>query len=470
MTIRKRLSLWYSGLIIIIIVILSLAVIAISRVSILNTIDQFLLRTGEDIARAVTIVPVGEFGSPDAQIMVGGSDIIGSQGLSIQIWQTVSAEGEANAELLYASLDSRMITAGLDPSAMDVTAPQFETLTVNRTMARVASLPLNDPISGDQIGVIQLATSIQFAEQANHSLLIVISIAAAVSIIVSMLLSMWLSGRVLKPVDRITQAAASIARAEDLSTRLTWEGPVDELGQLADVFNHMMERLEHLFSVQQRFVGDVSHELRTPLTSILGNLELIERYGYDAESLDAVQREAARMSRMVNDLLLLARADNGELQVELYPMELDPTVLEVYEEAHILAKKRDLKIELGKLDALKIQGNKDRMKQLLLNLVGNAIKFTPDGGKIIISAYRQNNEAVIEVQDTGIGISPADKKRIFDRFFQADNSRAHRDESDGAGLGLSIAYWIVTAHHGRIDVDSQVGQGTTFRVFIPLSA
>jgi two-component system OmpR family sensor kinase len=129
----------------------------------------------------------------------------------------------------------------------------------------------------------------------------------------------------------MTETAASIVNADDLKKRLPVAHPMDELGHLASVFNQTLERLENLFRVQQRFVGDVSHELRTPLTSILGNLEIMQRYGYDEESLNAVYREAERMSRMANDLLLLARADNGELKIELTPIDLDPIVVEVYE-------------------------------------------------------------------------------------------------------------------------------------------
>lgn len=467
MTIRKRLALWYSGLVAIIIIILSLAVITISRVSILNTIDQFLLQSARDISRSVTVVPVGEFGALNAQMMVRSGDVASSPGLSVQIWQTHDGSLPVEPDLLYASADSRFLTDGLDPNMIGAAAPSFSSLTLRRIPARVATVPVNDPVSGQQIGVVQVATSIQSVQHANQSFLIVVLVAASISIVVSVMLSLWLSGRVLRPVDKITEAAASVARAEDLSTRLAWDGPRDELGRLANVFNHMMERLEHLFSVQQRFVGDVSHELRTPLTSILGNLELMERYGVDQDSLEAVHREADRMSRMVNDLLLLARADYGEIQIDLDPMELDPIVLDVFEQAHILKKDRDLRIELGRFESAYINGNVDRIRQLLLNLIANAIKFTPDGGAITVSVYTLRGEAVIEVRDTGIGITPDDQKRIFDRFFQADNSRQHRTDEDGAGLGLSIAHWIIQAHRGRVELQSTPGKGTRFLVYFP---
>jgi signal transduction histidine kinase len=184
--------------------------------------------------------------------------------------------------------------------------------------------------------------------------------------------------------------------------------------------------------------------------------------------LDAVFREASRMSRMVNDLLLLARADNGDLQVDLYALDLDPIVLDVFEQAHILAKPRKLQIHLADIEPSRIYGNADRLKQLLLNLVNNAIKFTADDGSITISLTHQGDEARLAVSDTGIGISSEDKQRIFDRFFQADHSRVQRSESDGAGLGLSIVRWISQIHSGTIEVESEVGKGSTFIVRIPL--
>ena len=228
-----------------------------------------------------------------------------------------------------------------------------------------------------------------------------------------------------------------------------------------------MARLEHLFSVQQRFVADVSHELRTPLTAINGNVEVIKRYGMDQESLDAIESEAQRMSRLVNDLLLLARADNGELKLNVEELDLDILIGEAYREARILAKDRDLKVSVVDFEPVRIKGDADRLKQLLSNLLSNAIKFTPDGGQITLNLRKTEHTAVIQVQDTGLGIGPEHLQRIFDRFYQADASRVKMVTGEGAGLGLSIAQWIAQAHGGKIEVESAQGEGTTFTVTIP---
>jgi signal transduction histidine kinase len=288
---------------------------------------------------------------------------------------------------------------------------------------------------------------------------------AFVGVLGSIILGMWLSRKALRPIEGITEAASKIAQTDDLSTRLEWDGPMDELGRLTKVFNGMMERLQDLFSVQQRFVADVSHELRTPLTAIRGNLDLIKRYGVDAESLEAIESEAERMSRMVSDLLLLARADYGGLTLELEPLDLDTVVIEAHQQAKILAKDRDLVINIDHFEPVRIEGHADRMKQLLLNLLGNAIKFTPDGGRITLSLRQSGGKAILRVKDTGIGIGAEDIKHIFDRFYQVDKSRFRT--GDSSGLGLAIAKWIVEAHHGTIGVESELGKGSTFIVEIP---
>lgn len=469
MTIRTRLILWYSGLLTITIVILALVVITVSRVSVLGTIDQVLNQTSAAVMQNISVVPVGEFGTLRSQVVFRSDDIFRAPGVSVQVWQTSDDNGPIEPLLIRASNSLTGANEPLDATALQTDVPVNRSVTLDTVPARVMTAPYFSA-RRTQMGVVQVATSIHAFEQANDALLIIIFVAASVTILVSMGMGIMMAGRALIPIERVTQAAASIVDAKDLSTRITWHGPNDELGQLIQMFNHMMQRLEHLFGIQQRFVGDVSHEMRTPLTSILGHLEIMQRYGVDQESLEAVHREAGRMTRMVNDLLMLARADNGELQVDLTVVDLDTVVLQVYEQAHILAKGRDLKIALERIEPVRIKGNLDRLKQLLLNLVSNAIKFTPDGGKVSLAVYAQNQQAVLDVTDTGMGINEADLKRIFDRFFQADHSRVHRNEHDGSGLGLSIVRWIVEAHGGKVDVFSRVGEGTLFRVQFPLIA
>jgi signal transduction histidine kinase len=351
----------------------------------------------------------------------------------------------------------------LDETALGSDQPRFSNININGREMRVLTRPLT--AQGKLYANVQAVALLDTVNEAREKLLLVMVSSAFVGVLGSIILGMWLSRKALRPIESITQAASKIAQADDLSTRLEWDGPMDELGRLTKVFNGMMERLQDLFSVQQRFVADVSHELRTPLTAIRGNLDLIKRYGVDDESLEAIESEAERMSRMVNDLLLLARADYGGLTLELEPVDLDTIVIEAHQQAKILAKDRDLVISIGHFEPVRVEGHTDRLKQLLLNLLGNAIKFTPDGGRITLSLRQTDGKAILQVKDTGIGISPADTKHIFDRFYQADKSRFRM--GDSSGLGLAIVKWIVEAHHGTVSVESELGKGSTFTVEIP---
>jgi signal transduction histidine kinase len=273
-----------------------------------------------------------------------------------------------------------------------------------------------------------------------------------------------MSQRALKPIDTIAQTAQQITAADDLSRRIPYNGPPDEIGQLTKTFNETLERLERLFKSQRRFVADVSHEMRTPLTTIQGNIDLMRRFGYDEEAMDAIEGEARRMSRLVGDLLLLAKADSAQLSLEKTRVDLDTLVLEIYNQAHVLSN--GVEVRLGSIDQVQVMGDSDRLKQLLLNLVSNGLKYTPAGGSVTIGLARDEQWAYVSVSDTGMGIPEEDLPHIFDRFYRVDKARSRA--MGGTGLGLSIAKWIAEAHGGRIAVRSTVGAGSTFTVSLPL--
>lgn len=470
MTIRTRLALWYSGLLVLLVAVFSVSVITVSRVTLLQTVDQILLEAAANVLHSIDPLPVAEFDTPeDVELFFRSDDVFKTPGFSVQIWRTHEAGTLLDPPVLErASDDIATRTAPLDPNFIAIETQIVNSITVNQIPERVLTQPFYDRTGETIIGVIQVATPITALANANDQLLIITLVSAAGCILLSIVLGMWLSRHLLKPIASIKEAASNIAVTDDLSTRLAWNGAHDELGELTDAINRMMARLENLFQVQKQFISDVSHELRTPLTSIIGHLDIMQRYGYDQESFDALQREGDRMSRMVNDLILLTRADFGEMTIDLYPIDIDTIALEVYQDALVRVKDRDLTIELGQIEPVRAIGNADRIRELLLNLVGNAVKFTGDEGKVTISTYPEGPNAIVEVHDTGIGISQEDLARIFDRFYQADSARTRQHDSDGAGLGLSIARWIVETHNGHIDVQSTIGKGTRFRVEIPL--
>jgi signal transduction histidine kinase len=225
--------------------------------------------------------------------------------------------------------------------------------------------------------------------------------------------------------------------------------------------------LEKLFVAQQRFLADVSHELRTPLTAIKGNADLIRRMkSADEESLASIEEEADRLTRLVGDLLLLTQAESGKLPLDFKPVELDTLVLDVSKEMHVLARER-VRIKVTEIDQIQVNGDRDRLKQVLLNLGSNAINYTPAGGEVFISLGKVGGQARLIVRDTGPGIPAEDLPHIFERFYRAEKSRT-RSKVGGFGLGLSIAHWIITHHGGRIEVSSQEGKGTIFCIWLPL--
>lgn len=313
------------------------------------------------------------------------------------------------------------------------------------------------------LGSVQILSPLTTLEAATERLLRVTIGVGAVALLLSFMISSVLAGQVLQPIEMINQTAKQITDANDLSRRIPYNGPPDEIGQLILTFNTTLERLERLFKTQRRFVADVSHELRTPLTTLQGNLDLIKRHGIEAASLEAMESELKRMTRLVGDLLLLAQADSGYLPLEEREVDLDTLVIEVHKQAKVLSQ--TVKVRLAPPEPARVKGDADRLKQVLLNLVTNAIKYTPDGGEVTLSLTAEGGYAFIRVTDTGIGIPKEDLPFIFERFYRVDKARDR--QIGGAGLGLSIAKWIVEAHHGRIEVESEVGKGSTFTVQLP---
>jgi two-component system, OmpR family, sensor kinase len=273
--------------------------------------------------------------------------------------------------------------------------------------------------------------------------------------IAAALVGSWvIASLALRPIGDMIAVAGSIAQTHDFSRRVTVPRRRGQLRQLAETFNQMLVSLEEAYRAQQRLVAAASHELRAPLTAVQGNLELLERH----PDLPAGERQV----RLVNDLLTLARADLG-LTPRLERVALDDLLMAVFMETRSLAAGRQLDVD--QLEAVFVQGDPDWLKQLLLILVDNALKYTPDGGAIHLGLRSEGESALVGVRDTGIGISADDMPHVFERFFRADPARTR--STGGAGLGLAIARWIVEQHHGEITLESEPGRGTTATLRLP---
>jgi heavy metal sensor kinase len=280
----------------------------------------------------------------------------------------------------------------------------------------------------------------------------------------------WMSRRALAPVDEITATARSIGESS-LSRRLPVPATYDELARLSVTLNQMLERIEGAFRRVTEFTADASHELRTPIALMRTSAELALRKqrteGDYRGALEEILAEAERTTGLIENLLTLARADAGKAQMERSPVDAASLLLEVAEQVRKLAAQKEILFDHSPLNpGPRILGDAGALRRLLLILLDNAVKCTPSGGSVALVARVEGQSLHVEVRDTGIGIAAADLLHIFERFYRADKSRSR--DSGGAGLGLSLAKWIASAHGGEIFVESSIGKGSVFRVVLPL--
>lgn len=280
----------------------------------------------------------------------------------------------------------------------------------------------------------------------------------------------WLAGRALAPVHRITSTAQTIS-AKSLSQRVVVANPNDELGQLAETINGMIGRLEHAFDSMRQFTADAAHELLTPLTAMRTEVEVALRAERPPEQyrrvLASVLEEVERLSKLADSLLLLSREGAKIVQTPKEWIRLDALVQEVAGHMEAVAGESGIRMTVHELPAVTVHGDPDGLRQVFFNLLDNAVKYTPRGGTVAVRGLVEDNQIVVEVSDTGLGIPGESLSRVFDRFYRVDKSRSR--ELGGTGLGLSISKAIIERHHGRIEVQSAVGQGSTFRVVLPLA-
>lgn len=290
-----------------------------------------------------------------------------------------------------------------------------------------------------------------------------------VAIILSVLGGWFLANKSLKPVDKITKTARDIT-AQNLDQRIVTVDVDDEIGRLILTFNDMIGRLQSSFDQIKQFSIDASHELRTPLTVMRGELELALRSKQSNDAyrqiLSSALDEILRMSSIIENLLLLAKGDIGKSTFKFEQVALAPIIKELHEDGEMLAERKHIRVTLESVEDLSVSGDTVRLRQLVLNLLDNAIKYTPENGTVALSLVRENGSAKITVQDNGIGIPPEDQPKIFDRFYRVDKGRSR--EMGGTGLGLSIAQWITETHGGKIFVQSEVNKGSIFSVLLPL--
>jgi heavy metal sensor kinase len=334
-----------------------------------------------------------------------------------------------------------------------------------KTPLRIISTPIYK--NGELTEIIQLGTHLRFVRKNlihfRNNILVALPILLALGT-----MGGWvLARRSLSPIGYIALKARSIS-SQTLSERLTQRGTGDEMDDLIRTINEMISRLEGSFKRMAEFTADASHELKTPICAMRGEAEVLllrERKAEEyQEALAHFIEQFDHLNQMINDLILLSKFDTTQEELKRAPLRLDLLIQDLSHLFQVLAEQKNIALEIGTLEKVTVIGDKVRLQQLFTNLIDNAIKYTPKGS-IHVTVEKKESSGLVKIRDTGIGIPKEEQEKIFERFYRTDKSRSR--ETGGVGLGLSIAKWIVNAHHGRIEVDSESNKGSTFTVYLP---
>ena len=455
-----RLSAWYFLVFACGIAAFSIAAWFAMRASLYQTIDEAL----EDRVRGVQIFMEKQIASlsvPEIRDEFREHSVLGPGGDLFQVC-------DETGQFLYRSipLESNNVPVAT-PAAL--AAPRFETLTVQGHVLRFYSRRIS--VNGKAY-TVQVAATVDEALEALNRFRVLLAFAAPLLLIAASAGGYWISSRALSPVDEISRAAQRIS-IENLTSRLHVPQTGDQLQRLSETLNEMLSRLEASVRRMTQFTADASHELRAPVSLIRTTAEVAslkrDRPAPEyLEALDDILEEAERTSQVVDSLMLLARTDSGKETLDCITVDACTIVRSAGEQGERLARNRGVEFSIGlPANPLPIQADAEALRRALLILMDNAAKYTPRGGSMRVELSRVNGFAIASVSDTGIGIEPTDVPHLFDRFWRADKARSR--EQGGAGLGLSIAKWIVDMHDGSISVQSEIAKGSTFSIRMPLS-
>ncbi|MEO7986111.1 MAG: HAMP domain-containing sensor histidine kinase [Gemmatimonadales bacterium] len=474
-TIRRRLTTWYTVALGVTVVAFGTLLYLERRQSSLRELDQ---RLGLE-------ADLADHWLSESYNVLGR--IVATQGLNRALDPGISAYLEAVRDYLVV-VDTTGQVLALSESARTLTAVDLELLTAPldslRSPRESGTLRLGAPAgavryfamrvekAGPEIGGVLVATSARQVAFGPTELLRSMLFIAPMVLIGSALIGYWLAGTSLRPVQGIMDEVEAISDGRSLHRRLAVPISGDEMSRLALTVNGMLARLERSFDSLHRFTADASHELKTPLQVLrLGVERALVHPGVPPEileSLDETLAQVNEMTELVESLLTLARADEGGVPLALEQHDLRDILSDVAETAGMLGEATGLRVTSAMPDSpVTMAVDLHRIREMLLNLVTNAVKYTPPGGTVGLELDEADDAATISVRDTGIGIAPGDLPHIFDRFWRADPARSRTGERPGTGLGLAITKWIAEAHGGSITVTSRPGRGTVFSVRLP---
>jgi heavy metal sensor kinase len=451
--VRTRLTLWYVGVLSGILALYVGSTLVFLHVSQRRELDR---RLHEEFETVEDLLESG----PDGSIRMGGHGDEDSARL-VEAWST-------DGGLLYRSDAVQGGTLGDPPRGMPLKRSLASVTLADETPLRVLSRPHR--VDG-RVLLVRVALSEKRQRHEARELLLGLLLALPLAIAIAAVGGHWLARSALGPLDRMARHAQKLT-AENLGARLPIENPDDELGHLARVFNVSLARIEESFAQLRRFTADASHELRTPLTAIrtVGEVALQDPQNPDLyrEAIGSMLEEVDRLSRLVGSLLVLSRADAAPT-LRLRELGLVALVKDAASLLEVLAEEKGQRIEVRGDAGISVEVDSLVLRQAFINLIDNAIKYSPRDRLIRIDVVQdEGGDAAVDVSDQGPGIPEADRFRVFDRFYRPDEARSRED--GGAGLGLSIALWAVRAHGGRIELRSEEGKGSTFRILLPRKA
>lgn len=458
-SVRIRLTLWYAGVLALSLIAFALVIYYAAGNIFHEHQDESLRSTAQTVASAY----VEELA--EAHSLSRAGEVVLSEitfpNRYVQLTDSTGKPLAASANLAGSTI---AIPA---PVLADARARGFSHATVNGL--RVTVVPLS---TNQDLGYAAVAEPLSVVEAGLRELRRDLFAGVLLVLLLASAGGYFLARKSLAPVASMNSQTQRIS-AENLSARLDVTNSRDELGRLATTINDLLARLENSFKEQQRFIADASHELRTPLAVLRGETEValgktrtVDEY---QQSLSLIQDEAEQLSRIVEDLFILARQPiNTRAALSKERVSLNDAVRDCARAAQVLATQKGVRLKLeNDSTAIALNGNQELIRRLILNLLDNAVKYTPAGGEISLALARENGNAEIVVRDTGIGIPESAQPRVFDRFYRVDKARARA--MGGAGLGLSIAQWIVEVHGGEISVSSAPGRGSTFTILLPLT-
>ena len=468
-SIKFRFTIWYLIVLMLLIGALSVGVYFYLSHSLHQNLDRSLgLRATQlqTIQGVMSSISMGEFEEELGEVVLlylkNGEELTSISARNVNVTlDSALVQKALNGEALYATIktaENRELRFYIVPFRQEGPA----------SLPGMQGMPPGGPsIESAAIAVGRSTTDI---DESLAGLIRTLAIAGPLTLVLAGAGGIFLAQRALKPVDQITRTAHEIEES-DLSRRIPVQSK-DELGRLAATLNQMIERLEKAFKRQQRFTSDASHELRTPLAVIQAESTLAlnkERTANEyKQSLEIVSNESMLMAKVVDQLLTLARADSGKEQLSFEEIDLSELLAGVAAHAEILCRDKGLEFYSDRMETILVSGDRAKLRELFLNLLDNAIRYSPDGGKISLTLRRAEEMAVISIVDTGIGISEEDIPHIFERFYRVDKARSRVE--NGVGLGLAICKYIAEIHGGRIEVISRLGEGSTFSVWLPITS